>query len=63
MRTGIVASTVVNVSPNRKRGAKPVTPKDFMPQQSRKMDMDPKRIREDFLSAFGPRVKRKEKPS
>lgn len=56
MRTGIVASTIVNVAPNRKPHSKPATPKDFMPSMAPKRDMDPKRIRAEFLSVFGDRI-------
>jgi hypothetical protein len=61
LRTGIVASTIVNVSPNRKAGAKPSSPLDFVPgRQQPKSDMDPKRIRAEFLAAFGDRIKKKD---
>ena len=56
MRSGIVAAAVVNAAPNRKPHAKPATPKDFMPSMAPKRDMDPKRIRNEFLSVFGDRI-------
>lgn len=65
MRTGIVAAAVVNVAPNRKPGAKPASPKDFMPEfgkQAQRPDrIDPKQVRANFLEVFGDRIKRKDK--
>lgn len=35
VRSGIIASTIVNASPNRKRGSKQATPYDFVPKSIR----------------------------
>lgn len=53
LRAGIVASTIVNAAPNRKRGSKAATPKDFMPKP--KVDqvrVDRKNLRADFFGVF-----------
>lgn len=64
-RTGTIASVVANSAPNRKRGSKALAPKDFMPKFGRRKrgDLDPNRIKAEFLGAFGKRIKRVEKPS
>ena len=52
LRTGIVASNLVNLSPNRRPGSKPSSPLDFMPSQKPAEDLDPKRIRAELKAAF-----------
>jgi len=54
LRTGIIASTLVNLSPHRRPGAKPSSPLDFMPSQ-KPADLDPKRIRAELKAAFAAR--------
>ena len=56
-RTGVVASTVFNMSPNRKPRSKPMTPGDFMPgfefAESAKSAKPSKVLRLAVAAAFG----------
>ncbi len=63
-----MAATVVNAAPNRKAGARAASPADFVPkfeesQRARGDGLDPRRIRAEFISAFGGRIKRAPAPA
>jgi hypothetical protein len=62
-RTGTIAAVVANSAPNRKRGSKAMSPKDFMPKFGRKRrgDLNPDRLKAELLSGFGKRIKRAKK--
>jgi hypothetical protein len=55
-RTGIIASTVANVAPNRRQGAKLLTPKDFMPDMDAGQKINTKALRADIREAFAGRI-------
>ncbi len=61
-RVGTIAATVTNAAPNRKR-SKAASPKDFVPKFGRKKrgDLNPQRLKGEFLSAFGGRIKKVKK--
>lgn len=40
MRAGLIAAVIVNTSPNRKKGAKPVKPQDFFRARQRVMTVE-----------------------
>lgn len=61
-----MASAVINAAPGRRPGARTVTPGDFVPrfegarrEREHSDGLDPARIKAEFLSTFGNRIKRK----
>jgi hypothetical protein len=69
-RAGIVASTIANVHRDQKKRREPFAPTDFMPRRINEQrgglkevpeGLDPKRVKAEFIAAFGNRIKRKDK--
>ncbi len=65
-QTGIIAATIANSAPNRKKSAKAARPADFIPkfgQRKKRSGMDPKQVKAELFGAFGSRIvdKRKKK--
>lgn len=53
LRTGVVASAVVNAAPNRKPGAKAAMPQDFMPRPHKEtVKQQKQQLRAEFFGVF-----------